>query len=144
MRISFNEYCMEIAHVVSKRSTCARRPVGAVAVDKYGHIISTGFNGVPSGVAHCIDNPCFTERPAQGELLDECKALHAEQNLITHSVNPMMIKKVFVTLSPCMSCAKLLAATKVETVYYDEAYNNLDSVKSYLHSCGIMIQYYKQ
>lgn len=51
-RPSADQYFMEMANLVSSRSTCLRRAVGAVIV-KDGHVLSTGYNGAPKGVAHC-------------------------------------------------------------------------------------------
>ena len=60
-RPGWDEYFMEITHLVAKRSTCLRRQVGAVLV-KDKNILATGYNGAPSGVAHCLDVGCLRER----------------------------------------------------------------------------------
>ena len=60
-RPTWDEYFMEITHLVAKRSTCLRRQVGAVIV-KDKNILATGYNGAPSGVAHCLDVGCLRER----------------------------------------------------------------------------------
>jgi len=57
-RLSLDEYFMEIAKVVKKRSTCLRRQVGAVLV-KDKRIIATGCNGAPSGLEHCLEIGCL-------------------------------------------------------------------------------------
>ena len=59
-RPSYDEYFMEMAHVVSKRSTCLRRKVGAILV-KDRHILSTGYNGAPKGLKHCKEVGCLRE-----------------------------------------------------------------------------------
>jgi deoxycytidylate deaminase len=59
-RPSYDEYFMEMAHIVSKRSTCKRRKVGAILV-KDKHILSTGYNGAPKGLKHCTDVGCLRE-----------------------------------------------------------------------------------
>ena len=56
-RLSNDEYFLEIANTVSQRGTCARRKVGCVLVDSANHIVATGYNGVPSGFIHCLDQP---------------------------------------------------------------------------------------
>ena len=74
---------MEIAHVVSKRSNCSRRHVGAV-IEKANHILSAGYNGTPRGVKNCLDGGCprCAGKTPSGKGLDECLCVHAEQNAI--------------------------------------------------------------
>ena len=60
-RPSYDEYFMEMAHVISKRSTCIRRKVGAILV-KDKHILSTGYNGAPKGLKHCKEVVFFTKK----------------------------------------------------------------------------------
>ena len=82
-RPSWDQYFMDIAVLVSSRSTCLRRQVGAVLVrDK--HIIATGYNGAPRGVAHCLDVGCLREQLniPSGERHEMCRGTHAEQNAI--------------------------------------------------------------
>ncbi|GAI52041.1 unnamed protein product, partial [marine sediment metagenome] len=82
-RKSWDEYFMSIAELVAKRSTCLRRHVGAVIV-KDKRILATGYNGAPSGTAHCEDVGCLREKlniPA-GERHEICRGIHAEQNAI--------------------------------------------------------------
>ena len=60
-RPSWDEYFMRVAFLVSERSTCLRRKVGAVLV-KDKRILATGYNGAPSGIAHCADIGCLREQ----------------------------------------------------------------------------------
>ena len=78
-RPSWDEYFMRIAHEVATRSTCPRLAVGAVVVrDK--RILTTGYNGSPSGMPHCEDIGCLI-RVVDGR--ESCqRTLHAEQNAI--------------------------------------------------------------
>ena len=83
-RPSWDEYFMEMAVLTAKRSTCMRRQVGAVIV-KDRHIIATGYNGAPRGIAHCADRGgCLRQKLGipSGERHELCMALHAEQNAI--------------------------------------------------------------
>ena len=82
-RPSYDEYFMEMAHVVAKRSTCMRRKVGAILV-KDKHILSTGYNGAPKGMKHCSEIGCLREHMniPSGERHELCRGLHAEQNAI--------------------------------------------------------------
>lgn len=80
----WNEYFLDIAEAVSRRSTCLRRCYGAVIV-KDNVIISTGYNGAPRGEANCIDTEvCERQRlnVPKGQNYELCVAVHAEQNAI--------------------------------------------------------------
>lgn len=123
MRPSIPHYMMQIAHVVSSRSTCARRAVGCVITDHNNHILSTGYNGVPRGINHCTDVPCEGSRFKSGEGLDICGAIHAEINAITHCYSLENAQSIFITTSPCMSCVKAILATKIRNLYFDELYD---------------------
>ena len=84
-RPNWDEYFMDFAVLTARRSTCLRRQVGAVIVqDK--HIIATGYNGAPRGIAHCGEREggCLREEKGvpSGEKHELCRALHAEQNAI--------------------------------------------------------------
>ncbi|MEJ2034556.1 MAG: dCMP deaminase family protein, partial [Deltaproteobacteria bacterium] len=74
---------MSIAELVAERATCLRRGVGAVLVrDK--RLISTGYNGAPSGISHCLEVGCLRQQQniPSGERHELCRGLHAEQNAI--------------------------------------------------------------
>ena len=83
-RLSPQDMYMKVAYCFSERSTCARRKVGAVLVDSNFQMLSGGYNGVPSGMTHCIDSPCEGAHAKSGTNLDMCSAIHAEQNAILH------------------------------------------------------------
>ena len=73
-RPSWEEYFMEIATLVAKRSTCLRRSVGAVIV-KDKRVLSTGYNGAPSGVRHCEEVGCLREKLGieSGKMHEMCR-----------------------------------------------------------------------
>ena len=71
-RPSWDEYFMELAEVVAKRSTCLRRNVGAVVV-KDKRVLATGYNGAPSGLAHCTETGCLREKLSIGRLVEMCR-----------------------------------------------------------------------
>jgi len=125
-RMPWPEYFMKIAHLVAERSTCLRRKVGAVAVrDK--RILATGYNGAPSGLSHCEEVGCLREQMGipSGERHELCRALHAEQNVITQcAVHGVVLKgaDIYCTTKPCLICAKLLINSQVNAIYYAQAY----------------------
>ena len=117
-RPSWDEYFMELAQVVAKRSTCNRRSVGTVLVrDK--RILTTGYNGSPSGLPHCTDVGCLI---VDGHCV---RAIHAGQNAIIqaalHGIN-LRGATCYVTSSPCVHCAKMLIAAGIERIVYMDSY----------------------
>lgn len=138
MRPSLDRYMLNIAKVVATRSTCSRRAVGAVIVDGSNHILATGHNGVPSGVTHCVDVPCKGAEYESGKGLDLCKAQHAEVNAIAHCRDLQSAFTIYLTTSPCMSCAKLIAATHIKRVVYEGDAYDIVSLE-YLEDIGVQI-----
>ncbi|AEM77668.1 deoxycytidylate deaminase [Thermoanaerobacter wiegelii] len=126
MRPSWDEYFMQIVDVVKTRSTCLRRQVGAIlVVDK--HIISTGYNGPPTGLAHCEDTGCLREQLGipSGERPELCRGVHAEQNAIIQAALHGVSTKgatLYVSASPCVICAKMLINAGVKRIVYEEEY----------------------
>jgi len=111
-RPSWDEYFMEITRLVSERSTCLRRKVGAIIV-KDKRIISTGYNGAPKGLAHCLDVGCLRERMGvpSGERHELCRGVHAEQNAIIQAAGSgasMTGATIYCTDSPCSTCSKMI------------------------------------
>src|SRR6266446_8790401 len=120
MRADWDTYFMEIARVVSSRSTCDRKHVGAVIV-RDRMILSTGYNGSIRGMPHCTDEGHMMEN-------DHCVAtIHAEANaLIQAAKNGVMIDgaTVYVTASPCWNCFKQIANAGVRRIVYGEFYRD--------------------
>lgn len=125
-RPSWEQYFMEITQLVAKRSTCRRRAVGAVIV-KDKRILSTGYNGAPAGIAHCIDIGCLREElgVASGERHELCRGIHAEQNaIIQAALHGVSIKRaaLFCTNLPCTICAKMIINAGIQTIVYIGGY----------------------
>ncbi len=125
-RPAWDEYFMEITRLVARRSTCMRRSVGAVLV-KDKNILATGYNGAPSGVAHCLDVGCLRERMAvqSGERHELCRGLHAEQNAIIqaakHGTN-INGATLYCTTMPCIICTKMLINAGILRIVYAQGY----------------------
>jgi len=143
MRPSWDEYFMEIAHVVASRSTCLRRQVGAIIVrDK--HIIATGYNGVPSGLLHCAETGCMRDKLniPSGERHELCLGLHAEQNAIIQSaVNGVSIAggTLYSTTQPCVLCSKMLINARIKTIVFAGPYPDTLSL-SLLKDAGVELR----
>ncbi len=125
-RPSWDDYFMDIAHLVKTRSTCVRRQVGAVIV-KDKRIVSTGYNGSPVRTAHCLDIGCMRERLGipSGQRHELCRAIHSEQNAIIQAARSgvtMDDATLYVTCQPCSLCAKMLINAGVTRIVYDGDY----------------------
>ena len=125
-RPSWETYFMDITALVAKRSTCLRRVVGAVIV-KNKRILSTGYNGAPSGIKHCIDAGCLREEldVASGERHELCRGIHAEQNAIIQAAfHGVSIKDatLFCTNLPCSICTKMIINAGIKKICYLSGY----------------------
>src|SRR3989338_8065638 len=125
-RPSWDEYFLEVARLVSKRSTFLRREIGAVAV-KDKRILATGYNGSPSGLAHCLDIGCLREKLGipSGQRQELCRALHAEQNVIIQAcIHKVDLKNatIYVTNQPCVICSKMLISIGIKEIVFSEGY----------------------
>jgi len=121
-RIPRQWYFLKMANLVSERGTCIRRKVGCVLTNKLGHVLATGYNGVPANSKHCIDEPCSGAKFTSGEGLEECQAIHAEQNALIQCKNNFEIDSIYCTLSPCITCVKLFLNTSAKHIYFLEKY----------------------
>lgn len=127
-RPSKDQYFLKMARLTSTRGTCARRKVGCVLINVHGHVQATGYNGTPAGFPHCIDDPCPGHDLPSGTGLDECEAIHAEQNALLQCHDVQSIYTAYCTASPCVTCTKLLLNTSCQRIVFLEAYP--DSEKS--------------
>lgn len=125
-RPNWDEYFMSMARLVSKRSTCERRKVGAILV-KDNYILSSGYNGAPSGIHHCEHFGCLRERQnvPSGERHELCRGVHAEQNaIIQATIHGTSIKgsTLYCTNSPCSICAKMIINAGIKKIIFDNGY----------------------
>jgi len=124
-RPRWNDHWMKVARVISERSTCLRRQIGAVLVrDK--RIIASGYNGVPTKIDHCLDLGCRKDAAGaeSGKGLEVCPGLHAEQNCLIQCARYGIVAEgatLYCTLSPCILCAKEVINAGIHMVVYDAA-----------------------
>ena len=143
-RPSWDHYFMEIAHVVASRSTCLRRRVGAVLVlDK--RILATGYNGTPTGLAHCLDRGCMREQQQvpSGQRHELCRGLHAEQNaIIQAAIHGVAIRGagLYCTHFPCIVCAKMLVNAGIKSICLGEDYPDA-MAKEIFSEAGVAVEY---
>ena len=143
IRPSWDEYFMEMAKLVAKRSTCLRRSVGAVLV-KDKRILATGYNGAPRGLKHCIDIGCMRQKLKipSGQRHELCRALHAEQNaLIQASLYGISVEGslLYATNQPCVICAKMLINAGIKEIIIGEGYPDKMAM-DFLRQAGIRVR----
>lgn len=135
--MTMNDYAfMEMAKIFATYSTCSRLRVGAVLV-RERRIFSTGYNGAPSGLAHCYhaegdDRPCE-------------KAVHAEANVIAFAAKHGVSTEgstLYTTHAPCINCAKLIINAGIAKVIYGETYRETAG-ESILGQAGIPVTHLK-
>jgi len=140
-RPTLDQYFMEIAAVVAKRSTCLRNQVGAVLVrDK--RILSTGYNGAPAGLEHCDSVGCAREGVESGTRHELCRAVHAEQNaIIQAALHGIGIEGaiLYCTHQPCILCAKMMINARISRVVYSESYPDGTALQ-FLKQAGIEVE----
>ena len=125
-RPSWDEYFLDLARLVSKRSTCLRRHVGAVLV-KDKKILATGYNGAPSGVRHCAKTGCLRKKlnVPSGQRHELCRGLHAEQNvLLQAALHGVSTKEsmLYATNQPCIICAKMIINAGIKEIVIADGY----------------------
>lgn len=147
---SFDEIYMDLAENLAKRSHCVKAQVGAV-LTKDTRIVSLGYNGPPAGTHNCdID---FVNEGCPRDSKGSCSlALHAEQNAILYaSKNKVSIdgSTLYVTLSPCISCARVIYTMGIKKVYYLNSYADFKGLKNdegvdFLQKFGVEVVRYKK
>ncbi|MGF1636862.1 MAG: cytidine/deoxycytidylate deaminase family protein [Cyclobacteriaceae bacterium] len=147
-RPDFDHIFMELAINLAKRSHCIKRHVGAV-LTKETRIISIGYNGPPAGTHNCDE-----EWPGEGCARDSkgsCSlALHAEQNAILYAVkNNTSVEgsTLYVTLSPCLACARIIFSMGIKKVVYFRSYAEFKGIASdegvdFLRRFGVEVDHY--
>ncbi len=143
VRPGWDEYFLEIARLVSKRSTCLRRKVGALVV-KDRRILATGYNGTPSGIKHCSETGCLREKlkVPSGERHELCRGLHAEQNvLLQASLHGVSLRDstLYVTNQPCIICTKMIINAGIKEVVMTDHYPDSMAVQ-FLREAKIKIR----
>jgi len=131
LRPDWDEYFIGIAKAVSTRATCLRRKYGAV-ITKGNIIVSTGYNGAPSGMKDCIEVGKCTRRELRiphGERYELCHSVHAEANaIIRASVDELRNATIYISgtddgsneclAEPCMMCKRMILNSQIAKVVY--------------------------
>ncbi len=121
--IEWNEYFLEIAKTVSKRSNCLRAHVGAVIVGADKKIKATGYNGVPSKVLSCMElGECYRikNKIPSGTRYETCRSIHAEQNAIIQAGQDRCqgaSMYIFGHNFICILCKRFIVQSGIEMIY---------------------------
>lgn len=124
-RPDIDAYMMGLALMAASRATCERRSVGCVLTNTLNHVVATGYNGTPRGLAHCSAQMCVGIDAPSGQMLDGCMAIHAEQNALLQCPNTRDLVTCYSTTQPCLTCTKLLLNTSCNRVVYLYPYPHL-------------------
>jgi dCMP deaminase len=142
-RPTWDEYFLDIANLVSCRSTCLRRSVGAIIV-KDKRILATGYNGAPRDLPHCSETGCLREKLKipSGERHELCKGLHAEQNaLLQASLHGVSVKDsvLYCMMQPCIICAKMLINAGIKEIVIKDGYPDKMAM-DFLGQAGVVVR----
>lgn len=147
-RISWDDYGILLAVVISLRSTCLRRPTGAVLLDENNRIIATGYNGAPPKMPHCDElGGCLREKlkVPSGKMHELCRGIHAEENCILTAARggkPTTGTRLFTTNFPCSICARHIIGAGIKEVVHLTSYEDVVS-KELLTQAGIKVRRYQ-
>lgn len=128
---------MDITLDVSRRATCLRAQVGAIIV-KDKRILTTGYNGAPKGLPHCLDEGC---EMVGGHCV---RSLHAEQNAIIQAAQHGISLEggtIYTTHQPCHTCAKMIINAGLQRVVYAGLYPD-ELAMRYLKIAGVQVDHF--
>jgi dCMP deaminase len=129
-RPSWADYYLGVAEAVARRADCTRRQVGAVLVDRDLRVVSTGYNGAPSGHPGCLTaGACPRGRDRDYQVVEHassydtgpgsCIAVHAEANALLYGdATRYRGGYLFLTVGPCDGCKRLILAAGLQLVVY--------------------------
>lgn len=139
LRPPWSEYFLKMAFHAATRATCDRKHVGAILVYNR-RVVSTGYNGAPSGMPDCDE--------AGHDLVDDhcVRSLHAESNAIDFAGRGAGGCTLYITVTPCYDCAKRIVSAGIVKVvyadYYASRYNKSKTVPEYLRSGNVEVEEY--
>ena len=127
-REGWDDYFMNLVTLISSRSTCLRRHIGALLVKEH-RILATGYNGAPPGIPHCFEVGCLRQQMniPSGERSELCRAVHAEQNALLQCARFGVSSEgstLYSTHFPCVHCVKSLLSAKIIRIVYQQDYHD--------------------
>ena len=121
-RISKDKVYLDMAMAMAQRSTCLDKQVGCVIVNDRNEVIATGYNGSPRGMIHCIDKGYCVKDKLDDP--NECPSAHAEQNALLQCRVPEQIHTIYLTLSPCVSCIRIIMNTPCKRIVFQNEHKH--------------------
>ena len=125
-RQHLDDYFLSLLPHIATRSTCLRRQIGALLV-RNKQIISTGFNGAPTGVKHCLTCMREDKKIPSGQKQELCYAVHSEVNAILqaacHGISTLGTT-LYTSTFPCSICARILINAGIEKIVYTDEYTD--------------------
>jgi dCMP deaminase len=115
-RVSLERAYLRVAVALAGRSTCLDKQVGCVITNESNEIIATGYNGAPRGWTHCTSTGiCLAEKFCTKDM---CPSAHAEQNALLQCRVPEQIHTIYLTLSPCVGCIRIINNTPCKRIVF--------------------------
>jgi dCMP deaminase len=133
-------YFAKIVEEIATRSTCTRRQIGAVVVNRDHQIVSTGFNGVVRKAPHCSETGCIKDEQniQSGIGHSICPAVHAEQNALIQAGRNASGCTLYLNAFPCKICARLIVNAGIERVVISGDYTDKEGLEI-LKGAGIEV-----
>jgi dCMP deaminase len=139
VRIPKEEAYLRMAVAMSQRSTCLDKQVGCVITNIHNIVIATGYNGAPRGHIHCIDcHTCWKDLYGNPS---KCPSAHAEQNALLQCKNINDIHTVYLTLSPCIVCIRMLMNTTCQRIVFINEHRHPEPKEMWVNAGKEWIQY---
>lgn len=136
-RPDWDTYFMRLAYLAATRATCSRKHVGAVIVDTFHRVVSTGYNGAPAGMPSCDE---VDHELVEGHCV---RTLHAESNAIDFAGRAALGCTLYSTVTPCYDCAKRAVNSGINRIVWDEFYQSRyeksANVAEFLRGAGLEV-----
>ena len=145
-RPSWDEYFMEVAKTVARRSTCDRGRGGCV-IAKNRQILVTGYVGSPKGLHHCDDvgHQIKTTTHEDGTQTQHCvRTVHMEQNAICQAAKlgiSVDCATIYTKYAPCFTCAKMLINAGITRVVAEKRYHAAQDSEAVFKAAGVELVY---
>ena len=146
MRPSWDEYFIEVLHALQKRASCDRGKTACIFT-KDNQILTTGYVGSPPGFPHCDEAGHLLKKmmDEDGNIKEHCvRTIHAEQNAICQAAKRGIAlngSTVYVTMTPCRTCAMMLISIGVKKVIAEYKYHAGKDTEEMFKTAGIELSF---
>jgi dCMP deaminase len=136
-RLTRDAYYVEMTKLISARSTCPRKKIGAILVDKDSRVVGSGYNGSPTKMDHCTDAGCLLVK--EGDTEHCVRTVHAEQNALLQAGRKAEGGTLYCNVLPCPICFKMCIQAGIKRIVYLEDYNK-DDLDFWIKNGNVEIQ----